>query len=279
MNKNIVTLLIVGALALTSFSYLYLDSQPVPVDIVSLSSHSEVQSEDIPSQRSSISEADKPAVEDFVSKQDKIFLEKLERSHPLPEFEDTVTSASLDASFQRMHSMGNYFNADHLQRQELSQLLEAHNTLDVAKQIILNPSYAQTEFGENQGLARVYAIRLLAQQAKEGDPSELYLTTSDLAGQLNTTLESGKNIERGRQYDLEKLLRIMVKEKDISEFTDPNVLINFLYEAGFEDGFNQQIVNYYDDAVFFPLLNEYGRERASYYVSSAIDRLTVKQNI
>ncbi|WDE10551.1 hypothetical protein [Thalassomonas haliotis] len=212
-----------------------------------------------------------PASTELLAKQEEAFLAQLEKQHPVSEIEQAKTATiRLNKSFKRMHAMGNYFNAQRLQREEIQVLLEDSDNLDRAKEILLDIEATQQKFGEDQALARVYAIKMIAEQARLGDSQLLYEVTSGLAEQLNQQLELGAVIEGGREHDLEGLLVTAVQGASIEELGDSNNVAAFLEYTGYRYGMKKEIVDQYDAALFFPLKKKYGREKASDILSQVI---------
>ncbi|WP_299004065.1 hypothetical protein [uncultured Shewanella sp.] len=210
--------------------------------------------------------------QDSLKAQEQRFLAKLNEEHPKKDIlNETDTQVLLTKSFKRMHAMGNFFNAKSLQREEIQALLEKPANLEKAQNILLDINTTLSDFGEDQALARVYAIKMLEEQARLGDIKPLYDVSTQLAEQLNHQIESGIELEKGREYDLESLLNIAVKQVNIEELSDPNNVAALLNQSGFRDDMSKQIISYYDNAVFFPLLKKYGREKAKIIVAQVID--------
>lgn len=209
--------------------------------------------------------------------QEQRFLAKLNKEHPKKDIiNETDTKVLLTKSFKRMHAMGNFFNAKSLQREEIQALLENPANLEKAQNILLDIDATMGDFGEDQGLARVYAIKMLEEQAKLGDIEPLYEVSTQLAEQLNSQIESGIELKKGREYDLESLLNIAVKRVSIEELADSNNVAALLNNSGFRDDMSKKVISYYDNAIFFPLLKKYGREKAKTIVAQVID---VGQNV
>jgi hypothetical protein len=204
-------------------------------------------------------------------KQDKTFLENLEKQHPKTKVAQSETPQKLlTKSFKRMHAMGNYFRAEQLQRDEIQILLQDNKNLELAKNILLDLSVTKKEFGESQALARIYAIKMLAEQARLGDLQPLYDVTSSLAEQLNQKINQGGEIANGQEHDLESLLTVAVNRENISDLEDSNNVAALLESTGFHSDMSEKIVGYYDNAVFFPLLSKFGRKKASEIVGQVI---------
>lgn len=204
--------------------------------------------------------------------QEQSFLAELNKTHPKKNIvNETDTKLLLTKSFKRMHAMGNFFNAKSLQREEIQALLDNPVNLEKAQNILLDMDATLRDFGEDQALVRVYAIKMLEEQARLGDIQPLYEVSTQLAEQLNSQIESGIELEKGREYDLESLLNIAVKRVNIEELEDPNNVAALLNHSGFRDDMSKKIISYYDNAVFFPLLKKYGREKAKIIVAQVID--------
>ncbi|WP_091991746.1 hypothetical protein [Pseudoalteromonas denitrificans] len=218
-----------------------------------------------------ITDTSEPVIENILVKNDREFLEKLAHEHPIDNInkQDKI-EVVLNKSFKRMHAMSSYFNGQSLQRKELQELLQDPEKLDMAKSILLNFELTKVNFAEDQALARVYAIKMLAETTREGDSSVVYEVTTQLAEQLDQQVQQGLTIQQGREYDLDSLLDIAINQAEINELTDPNNIEYLLFELGYKDDMSTELVQRYDNAVFFPLLKIHGREKASEMVAQVI---------
>lgn len=216
----------------------------------------------------------KPVVESVIQKSDRVFLEQLSQTHPKEIFEGQESAARVEYlthSFKRMHAMSDYFNGQRLQREEIRELIADPSNVDMAKSILLNLAKTNEEYGAEQALARVYALKMLEEVARQGDLKTLTEVTVALAQQLNSVISDGHKIQQGREYDLEELLRISVSHAQLSELVQSEGLSAFLYDLGFDERMSPQLIRFYDNAVFFPLLKQYGREQASAMVAQAMN--------
>ena len=212
----------------------------------------------------------KVASENVLEKKDRVFLAEIEKTHPKADLKASEIEDALEKSFARMHSMGGYFNAERLRQKEIRELLQDPRTLPMAEEVLLDIDSASQLFGDNQALARVYGIKILEMEARDGNPEPLYRVTETLAKELDQMAKAHNKVSKGRDRDLEDLLRIAVKLQDIEELKEnPEGVLETL---GFDSEFSPLVVRQFDNAIFYPLLVKYGREKASAIVSRAIER-------
>lgn len=208
--------------------------------------------------------------EHFIQQQDKKILDEINGIVP----EEKIIAAKshterLKLSFERLHAIGDYFNRKALIEKELLALLEHQENIEEAQKILTDFQHTQNVFGKEQALARVYAIKLLETQAKHYSAEPLIQTTSALALNLNETLQLQEEITHNRLRDLEDLLRISLKHFESKGTLDQpeNIALRLNYRKDYEPA----IRDLYDDALFFPLLKQFGREKASQMVANIID--------
>jgi hypothetical protein len=206
----------------------------------------------------------------FIANQDEQQTNRLEKHISRNRIESTSSlPEKLVLAFNRIQLIGHYFNREALIEQEILTLLETQGTLEEAQHLLLNRQYAKTTYGENQAEARVYAIKMLEIQAKHLNPEPLIATTATLASQLNDAIISNDPLSQNPLQDLEDLLRLSIQYFDsINEFEEPGDIANRL---NYQSHFHPKIKEKYDDALFFPLLRRFGREKASKIVANILE--------
>lgn len=90
----------------------------------------------------------------------------------------------------------------------MDEMIEKKEDIDIFFKVLTSEKYAESEFGENQSLARVYSIEVLKDLAYKGDDRQLVDTINILFKNIG---ESKKKINIGRRRDLEDLVQAYVE--------------------------------------------------------------------
>ncbi len=164
-------------------------------------------------------------------------------------------------------------SADHItgqqqQRQLLGELLRSPGQLALAQRLLSDLSYASATYGKEQAMARVVAIKLLQEAARQGDVAPLEQTVWQLSRQLNQQLSQGQSFVKGQQQDLADLLNYRVRLQPRG--STATELSAMLQQLGYQPEQQSQIRDIYGDVLFFALKQQYGREKATVLTAQAL---------
>ena len=168
---------------------------------------------------------------------------EIDKEIPAVHDQDLPTKEVLMVSFKRMHKAAGKFNSASFVRKEIEELLKEPEALEMASDILTSLDNAETLFGKDQALARVYAIKMLAINAEQGDTYPLYNTTAKLAHNLDVQMKNNQEFAKRQDLDLEELVAASLKtfdEKDINEVPE-----TILQEIGYLDNQNEEIRRIY----------------------------------
>ncbi len=184
---------------------------------------------------------------------------RLAQSIPAPSPDATPTETLL-LHARRFAMSQDHIGAEQLQRQDLAQLLREAGQLPLATQVLTDLTFAEQQFAQDQALVRVFAIKMLAEAARQGDVVPLQRTATQLAASLEQQLQQGQPFRKAQQQDLLDLLHARVKLQPLQP--DVVVLTELVQALGYRPGLSQVLTDFYGDALFFALKKQYGRETA-----------------
>ncbi|KAB8029820.1 hypothetical protein [Fluviispira multicolorata] len=140
------------------------------------------------------------------------------------------------------------------------------NITKIFKKIILENDFAVRLSAEDQAYARVFAIQGLKEIALNHEKEPLISTIQELS--LN--LQNKETLEKGEQADLEDLLRGYMSVINIDHFTEN--IEEHLKEIGFTKKIkNQEILDIYDQSLYFSLADKIGRDKAKELLTKFLD--------
>lgn len=228
-----------------------------------------VQQKPIPEKQTSRLVKTPPAHQNaFTAKEDAGKRQELDQKYPLPVVhQESDRTQALLVSFERMLSLGDYFNKEYLRREEMQRLLRDRDNLKIATKTLLDLDYATSTFLDKQAMARVFAIKMLAEEAAQGNEQPLLDTIKSLAQQLSATAKSGQAIVKKRDTDLADLIQAKVGLTPADALQDD--LRNQLELMGFNNDMHSAIKRVFDDEIFFALMPKVGREKATNLVAAA----------
>jgi hypothetical protein len=172
------------------------------------------------------------------------------------------------ASFKRMHAVASYFNRDALRREEMRELLDDPGIVASAQRAVTDLAYAQQTFGEDQAMARVYALQLLVEAARQGNNGPMRESIASLTETLDQLARTGQPPQKAQDRDLADLLNAAVAQIGAERLEAD--LTGTLAELGYRPILAPEVRKLFDDAVFFPLLDRLGRAEASRRVAQAL---------
>ena len=160
-------------------------------------------------------------------------------------------------SIEHLESVSKKFNRELIYKTVFDELSADEGKIVMASKSLIDNGFAQDEFGENQALMRVFAIKLLKHEAVKGNLGPLIETINELKTNLN--LDSYQ-IKKGQLRDLEDLISVFVRLKGGEE-----VLANMestLEEMGYfmDEIIKPEISEVYDDAIYLSLQRSVDRK-------------------
>ncbi|MBQ4852270.1 hypothetical protein J8L98_05035 [Pseudoalteromonas sp. MMG013] len=159
--------------------------------------------------------------------------DKIDSEKPLPKSGEVNTKERMLIAFERMQMSVGKFNSSAFMKAELQELLKDSNTVDIAKNTLLNLESAKQNFGEEQALARVYSIKLLEELANQGEPYQLYDTTVKLAEVLDQQALDNQEFLKRQDLDLEELVHASINTFEEAQVLDhPETVMT---ELGYSD--------------------------------------------
>lgn len=173
---------------------------------------------------------------------------------------DATPAATLLVHARRFAMSQDHLGAYQVQRQDLAQLLRDAGQLPLAEQVLTDLTFAEQQFAQDQALVRVFAIKMLAEAARQGDVVPLQRTAAQLAASLEQQLQQGQPFRKAQQQDLLDLLHARVKLQPLQQ--DVAALTELVQALGYRPGLSQVLTDFYGDALFFALKKQYGRETA-----------------
>ncbi|WP_192508219.1 hypothetical protein [Pseudoalteromonas aurantia] len=159
--------------------------------------------------------------------------DKIDSEKPLPKSGEVNTKERMLVAFERMQMSVGKFNSSAFMKAELQELLKDSDTVDIAKNTLLNLESARQNFGEEQALARVYSIKLLEELANQGEPYQLYDTTVKLAEVLDQQALDNQAFLKRQDLDLEELVHASINTFEESQVLEhPETVMT---ELGYSD--------------------------------------------
>jgi|GEM_PF-5256444 len=193
---------------------------------------------------------------------------QLDQQLPAPAA-DAAPGEQFIAHARRLHSAGAHISASQLELQVLTELLRQPEQLQLAADTLVDLDFASQQFGKEQALARVYAIKLLAQQCRLGDCSTLKSTAQRLTAALEAQASQGRPFQKAQDQDLLDLLKISMQYNDIK--LDEQNLDLVLSQLGYQPTLGRQLSKIYGQTLFYALESRYGMEKARQLALAAVN--------
>lgn len=194
--------------------------------------------------------------------------QQLDQQLPAPAA-DAAPAAQFIGHARRLHSAGAHISASQLEQQVLTELLRQPAQLQLAADTLVDLAVASQRFGNDQALARVYAIKLLAQQCRLGDCSTLKSTVQRLTAALEAQAAQGLPFQKAQDQDLLDLLKISMQYNDIK--LDEQNLDLVLSQLGYQPTLGRQLSKIYGQTLFYALESRYGIEKARQLAMAAVN--------
>jgi len=126
---------------------------------------------------------------------------------------------SVERAFRGMISVRGLVIQDQERRALAQQILAAPDGSALMREILLDPAFARSAFGDFQAEARFYAISTLKEVARQGNVDFVTDTAAALTGQLGA---AGGEPDRGRGEDLMAIVAIVGENVGAEGFKDAN---------------------------------------------------------
>ncbi len=169
---------------------------------------------------------------------------------------------------RRLHQSSDHISGQQIQRQTLAELSRQPAQLELASQILTDLNFAEQQFGAEQALSRLYAIKLLEETARLGNIQPLAQTILQLTTVLEVQTQQGQPFQKAQDQDLADLLRIRLKYLSHHPAADNLDLI--VAELGFQPELGRAVSKIYGLALYDMLEAEYGIEKAQQLAKAAV---------
>jgi ribosomal protein S24E len=166
-------------------------------------------------------------------------------------------------AFTQMHELRTYAFKEEIRAKVMDDLLADERTLPLVKRILLDKEFTHQSYGENQAVARVYAIKLLEHDAKTNGSSQLL----EVAQELASVLAQSGDTTQGRAQDLDDLVYAYAQREE------PETLHARLGELASRFMVNEHTSTPIRNGLFFALKPYIGEEQARKDVNLAFDNL------
>jgi hypothetical protein len=129
------------------------------------------------------------------------------------------TIQSVERAFRGMIAVRGLVIQDKERRALAQQVLALPDGSTLMREILLDPAFARSAFGDFQAEARFYAIPVLKEVARQGDTDFVSETASGLTSQLAA---AGGEPDRGRSEDLMSIVAIVGERVGSEGLKDAN---------------------------------------------------------
>jgi hypothetical protein len=160
--------------------------------------------------------------------------------------EYSISIPAVRDAFVAMNKLRTYFDKDRIRNEMADELLRHKDALPLSSRILIDNAFARQQFGEDQAVARVYAIYLLKREAVKGNTEPIRRTTAE----LSKFLAAKPEISKGERQDLDDLLSAYLENQDKKEVRKnmPQLLGSLAYSKPLSD--------IYKEVFFFALKDE-----------------------
>ncbi len=194
-------------------------------------------------------------------------LQQLDQQIPVPAVSASAAEQLLGHA-RRLHQISDHISGQQIQRQTLAELSRQPAQLELAGRILTDLNFAEQQFGAEQALSRLYAIKLLEETARLGNIKPLEQTILQLTTVLEVQTQQGLPFRKAQDQDLADLLRIRLKYLSLSPAADNLDLV--VAELGFQPELGRAVSKIYGLALYDMLEAEYGFEKAQQLAKAAV---------
>ncbi len=194
-------------------------------------------------------------------------LQQLDQQLPLPAVSASAAEQLLGHA-RRLHQISDHISGQQIQRQTLAELSRQPAQLELASNILTDLNFAEQQFGAEQALSRLYAIKLLEETARLGDIKPLEQTILQLTTVLELQAQQGQSFRKAQDQDLADLLRIRLKYLSLTPTEDNLDLI--VAELGFKPELGRAVSKIYGLTLSDALEQQYGFEQAQQLAKTAV---------
>jgi hypothetical protein len=152
---------------------------------------------------------------------------------------------STEDKFRRMVAVRGLITQERERRALAQEILAAPEGNELVREILLNPELARQAFGEFQAEARMYAITVLDEAARQGNVDVAISTAGELAGQLR---DAGGAPDKGRAEDLIDIATVVAHNVGSRGLVDGDRQV--LARLGFEGDLPPAVRQLYVDGFF-----------------------------
>lgn len=194
-------------------------------------------------------------------------LQQLDQQWPAPAVSASAAEQLLGHA-RRLHQISDHISGQQIQRQTLAELSRQPEQLELAGKILTDLTFAEQQFGAEQALSRLYAIKLLEETARLGDIKPLEQTIKQLTTVLELQAQQSQSFRKAQDQDLADLLRIRLKYLSQTPTADNLDLI--VAELGFQPELGRAVSKIYGLTLYDLLEAEYGFEKAQQLAKAAV---------